>query len=186
MMHDTYFVVAHFHYVLSMSATYRVVLGFLYWVRMFTFSERGRGVNIILFLVLFCGVNLVFFPMHEIGLDRLPRRYFSFVDAFGGMCILTILRILFTVGGWRALMILLMISTGSHRSISKVGEDWVYGNRLPIHTYIETSQNLLEMSPWSLCIAMSLVSLIVNFICIFRLQVMPWSSLGVCILVGYY
>lgn len=65
---------------------------------MFTFSEGGSGINIIFFSILFCGVNLVFFPMHEIGLDRLPRRYFSFVDAFGGMCMLTILGILFTVG----------------------------------------------------------------------------------------
>lgn len=99
MIHDTYFVVAHFHYVLSISATYGVVLRFLYWVRMFTFSEGRGGVNIVFFLMLFCGVNLVFFPMHEIRLDGLPRRYFSFVDAFGGICILTMLGILFTVGG---------------------------------------------------------------------------------------
>lgn len=51
---------------------------------------------------------------------------------------------------------------------------------------MEHSQNLLELSPWSLCIAMSLVSIIVNFICIFRLKVMPWSSLCICILVGYF
>jgi len=98
-MHDTYFVVAHFHYVLSMSATYRVVLGFLYWVGIFSFSDGSNGLHMVFFFLLFLRVNLVFFPMHEIRLDGLPRRYFSYIDIFGRICILVMLGILFTVRG---------------------------------------------------------------------------------------
>lgn len=185
-IHDTYFVVAHFHYVLSISATYGVVLGFLYWVRIFSFSDGNNGANMIFFFLLFLGVNLVFFPMHEIGLDGLPRRYFAYIDAFGGICLFVMLGILFTVGGWRALMILIIINTDSMTSFPYNGEDWIYGSGLPMHTYMEHLQNLLELSPWSLCIAMSLVSIIVNFICIFRLKIIPWSSLSICVLVRYF
>jgi len=185
-IHDTYFVVAHFHYVLSISATYRVVLGFLYWVRIFSFTDGNNGVNIIFFFTLFLGVNLVFFPMHEIRLDGLPRRYFSYIDIFRGICLLTILRILFTISGWGALIILLIINTNSIRSLGRKREDWIYGSGLPLHTYMEHTQNLLEYSPWSLCMAISLVSIMVNFICMFRLKIIPWSSLVICVLVGYF
>jgi heme/copper-type cytochrome/quinol oxidase subunit 3 len=186
MIHDTYFVVAHFHYVLSMSATYGVVLGFLYWVGMFSFSDRSNGLHIVFFFLLFLRVNLVFFPIHEIGLDRLPRRYFSYIDIFGRMCMLVMLGILFTVRGWRSLMVLLMVNTNSLRGFSDYGEDWVYRSGVPMHTYMEHLQNLLELSPWSLCMAISLVSMMVNFICMFRLKIIPWSSLLVCVIVGYF
>merc|ERR1719361_1683096 len=101
-----------------MSATYGVVLGFLYWIGMFSFSDRNNGANIVFFFLLFLGVNLVFFPIHEIRLDGLPRRYFSYIDAFRRMCLFVILRILFTVGGWVALIVLIMINTDSMTSIS--------------------------------------------------------------------
>lgn len=186
MIHDTYFVVAHFHYVLSMSATYGVVLRFLFWVRMFSFSDSNSGLNIIFFYVLFIGVNLIFFPMHEMRLDGLPRRYFSYTELIVGLCMMTILGILFTIGRWGILMIIVYVNGSSMRSYGDEGDDFVYGTGLPIHTYMEQIQNLLEISPWSLCMAMSLVSIMVNFICIFRMSIIPWSSLIVCVLVGYY
>jgi len=98
-------------------------LGFLYWVRIFSFTDGNNGVNIIFFFTLFLGVNLVFFPMHEIRLDGLPRRYFSYIDIFRGICLLTILRTLFTISGWGALIILLIINTNSIRSLGRKRED---------------------------------------------------------------
>jgi len=129
--------------------------------------------NIIFFYALFVGVNLIFFPIHEIRLDGLPRRYFSYTDLTVGLCIVTMLRILFTIGRWRILMIIVYVNGSSIRSYGDEGDDFVYRTGLPMHTYLEHVQNLLEMSPWSLCIAMSLVSMMVNFICIFRMSIMP-------------
>lgn len=96
-MHDTYFVVAHFHYVLSISAVYGVCLGFLFWVGFFNYSDVSAFLKIMFFFALFCRVNLVFFPIHELGLDGLPRRYFSFVDEFLILNLVCTCGVLFTV-----------------------------------------------------------------------------------------
>merc|ERR1711931_445025 len=78
LLHDTYYVVGHFHYVLSMRAVFSLIMRWYFWVYVFTGLRVSEFFSWVFLVGFFISVNVTFLPMHTLGLDRMPRRYITY------------------------------------------------------------------------------------------------------------
>ncbi|MGB2468732.1 MAG: cytochrome c oxidase subunit I, partial [Candidatus Puniceispirillaceae bacterium] len=143
-LHNTYYVIAHFHYVLSLGAVFGLFAGFYYWFSKMTGYEYSETLAKLHFYVTFIGVNLTFFPMHFLGLAGMPRRYIDYPDAFAGWN--QVASIGSYIGGLGAILFLVVIIEAflkkRRAEANPYGEgattlEWQVASPPPYHTFDE-------------------------------------------------
>ena len=141
-LHETYYVVAHFHYTMSLGAVFTIFAGFYYWFPKMTGYLYNEGLAKLHFWLLFIGVNIIFFPQHFLGLAGMPRRYVDYPDAYH------LWNVVSTIGALIALaativFLYLVYEAFAHKRVAGdnpwgVGAttlEWTLPSPPPFHTY---------------------------------------------------
>lgn len=147
-LHDTYYVVAHFHYVLRIGAVFAIMAGITYWFPLFFGTILNEKKTKLQFIVIFLGVNITFFPQHFLGLNGIPRRYADYPDAFLfwniisslGSLLSLIAVLIFIYIVWESLIIKYSFYDSYYTSSSL---EWI--NNIPPLDHTFTQLNLLTM-----------------------------------------
>ncbi|HEX5281632.1 MAG TPA: cytochrome c oxidase subunit I [Micropepsaceae bacterium] len=146
-LQDTYYVVAHFHYVLSLGAVFAIFAGWYYWFPKITGYMYNETLGKLHFWTMFIGVNIAFFPMHFLGLAGMPRRYVDYPDAFAGWNYVSSIGAF--ISGFGVLIFLVCMAEAFMRK--RVAADnpwgagattleWTLSSPPPFHTYNDLPQ----------------------------------------------
>ncbi len=146
-LHDTYYVVAHFHYVLSLGAMFTIFAGIYYWIGKMTGRQYPEKLGKIHFWLTFIGVNLAFFPQHFLGLAGMPRRIPDYPDAYAGWNMVSSTGALIAAAS-AVFFIYVMIRTfrsGEKCADNPWGEgadtlEWTVASPAPFHTFNDLPQ----------------------------------------------
>jgi cytochrome c oxidase subunit I len=143
-LHNTYYVIAHFHYVLSLGAVFALFGGFYFWIGKMSGRQYNETYGKIHFWTTFIGVNLTFFPMHFLGLAGMPRRIAEYPDAFAGWNYIASIGafISFASTLWFLFVVFNTLFAGKKAATNPWGEgattlEWHQPSPPPFHTYEE-------------------------------------------------
>ena len=143
-LHNTYYVIAHFHYVLSLGAVFALFGGFYYWIGKMSGRQYNETLGQIHFWTTFIGVNLTFFPMHFLGLAGMPRRIAEYPEAFAGWNYVASVGALISYGSTLFFIIVVFhtLLAGKRAAANPWGEgattlEWKQPSPPPFHTYEE-------------------------------------------------
>ncbi|MEO9901414.1 cytochrome c oxidase subunit I [Nisaea sp.] len=143
-LHNTYYVIAHFHYVLSLGAVFAIFCGFYYWFPKMTGYHYSGLLARVHFWLMFIGANVTFFPMHFLGLAGMPRRYIDYPDALHGWN--TVASYGAYMGGLATIIFLIVVIeafiTKRKAEANPWGEsadtlEWTVSSPPPFHTFDE-------------------------------------------------
>jgi cytochrome c oxidase subunit 1 len=143
-LHNTYYVVAHFHYVLSLGAVFGIYAGIYYWIGKMTGRQYPEKLGKIHFWMTFVGVNLTFFPMHFLGNQGMPRRYPDYPDAFWGWNMVASVGAYISVAGFLFFFYVMFVTfrRGAPVAANYWGEgattlEWQISSPPPFHSFDE-------------------------------------------------
>jgi cytochrome c oxidase subunit 1 len=141
-LHDTYYIVGHFHYTMSLGALFGIYTAFYYWSGKMWGRQYNETLGKIHFWLTFIGVNVTFFPMHFSGLAGMPRRIPDYPDAFAGWNMISSLGSYISFAGLAVFLYLLwdMMARGKQAEANPWGEgattlEWTHSSPPPFHTY---------------------------------------------------
>ncbi len=143
-VHDTYYVVAHFHYTMSLGAVFTIFAGFYYWLPKMSGYKYNGFLGGLHFWLTFIGVNLVFFPQHYLGLAGMPRRYVDYPDQFAELNKISTYGYVITLVGVAVFLIMLLENFIAKRKAGNNpwGEgadtlEWTLSSPPPFHQFSE-------------------------------------------------
>jgi cytochrome c oxidase subunit 1 len=140
---DTYYIVAHFHYVMSLGSTFAIFAGWYYWFPKMTGYMYSEALGKLHFWLTFIGANIVFFPQHFLGLSGMPRRYADYPDAFAywnwwssvGSYITGLAMLVFVVGILYAYFVSRIKAAGNPWGAGATTLEWTVPSPAPFHTF---------------------------------------------------
>ena len=146
-LHDTYYVVAHFHYVLSLGAVFAIFAGMYYWLGKMCGRQYPEWIGKLHFWITFIGVNLTFFPQHFLGLQGMPRRYPDYADAFAGWNMVSSFGAYLSFAGAILFVFLLLYTLTSGRRVAEnywgpgaTTLEWTVPSPPAFHTFDEVPE----------------------------------------------
>jgi cytochrome c oxidase subunit 1 len=145
--HDTYYVVAHFHYVLSLGAVFAIFCGYYYWIGKMSGRQYPEWAGKIHFWITFIGVNVTFFPQHFLGLQGMPRRYPDYPEAFAFWNHISSIGAFISAAGtvWFVAVALYTLFAGRKAADNPWGVgattlEWTLSSPPPFHTFNDLPQ----------------------------------------------